>query len=91
MIRRAIEEPCWDDGTDVISATPEWIRIRARCDLKTAARVLQFFDEIVEFPNPERLRLERLSAKCWRTRLNTVDAWILTIRLKSLTYGPVIW
>ena len=54
MIGRAIEEPCWDDGIDVISATPEWIRIRARCDLKTADRVLQFFDEIAELPNPER-------------------------------------
>jgi len=54
MIRRAIEEPCWDDGIDVVSATPEWIRIRARCDLKTADRVLQFLDEISELPDPER-------------------------------------
>jgi len=43
MIQHAIDEPCWDDGIDVVSATPEWIRIRARCDLKTADRVLQFF------------------------------------------------
>ncbi len=54
MIRRAIEEPCWDDGIDILSATPEWIRLLARCDLKTADRVLQFFDEIAELPNPER-------------------------------------
>lgn len=54
MIHRAIEEPCWDDGIEVISATPEWIRILARCDLKTADRVIQFFDEIAELPNPER-------------------------------------
>ena len=54
MIQHAIEEPCWDDGIDVVSATPEWIRIRARCDMKTADRVLQFFDEIAELPNPER-------------------------------------
>ncbi len=54
MIRHAIDEPCWDDGIDVVSATPEWITIRARCDLKTADRVLQFFDEISELPNPER-------------------------------------
>src|SRR5258708_1255454 len=54
MIQHAIEEPCWDDGIDVVSATPEWIRIRARCDLKTADRVLQFFDEIAELPEPER-------------------------------------
>ena len=54
MIRRAIEEPFWDDGIEVVSATPEWIRLRARCDLKTADRVLQFLDEISELPNPER-------------------------------------
>ena len=54
MIRHAMEEPCWDDGIDVLSATSEWIQIRARCDLKTADRVLQFFDEIAELPNPER-------------------------------------
>jgi anti-sigma regulatory factor (Ser/Thr protein kinase)/CheY-like chemotaxis protein len=54
MIRHAIEEPCWDDGIEVISATPEWIRLRVRCDFKTAERVLQFFDEIAELPNPER-------------------------------------
>jgi anti-sigma regulatory factor (Ser/Thr protein kinase)/ActR/RegA family two-component response regulator len=54
MIQHAIKEPCWDDGIDVVSATPEWIRIRARCDFKTADRVLQFFDEIADLPNPER-------------------------------------
>jgi anti-sigma regulatory factor (Ser/Thr protein kinase)/CheY-like chemotaxis protein len=54
MIRHAIEDPCWDDGIDVLSATSEWIQIRARCDLKTADRVLQFFEEIAELPNPER-------------------------------------
>jgi anti-sigma regulatory factor (Ser/Thr protein kinase)/CheY-like chemotaxis protein len=54
MIHHATEDPCWDDGIDVVSATPEWIRIRARCDIKTADRVLQFFDEIAELPDPER-------------------------------------
>jgi anti-sigma regulatory factor (Ser/Thr protein kinase)/ActR/RegA family two-component response regulator len=54
MIQYAIDEPCWDDGIEVVSATPEWIRIRARCDFKTADRVLQFFDEIGELPSGER-------------------------------------
>jgi len=54
MIQHAIDEPCWDDGIDVVSATPEWIRIRARCDFKTADRVLQFLDEIGELPSAER-------------------------------------
>jgi anti-sigma regulatory factor (Ser/Thr protein kinase)/CheY-like chemotaxis protein len=54
MIQHAIREPRWDDGIEVVSATPEWVRIRARCDLKTADRVLQFFDEIAELPDRER-------------------------------------
>jgi len=54
MIRIAIEEPCWDDGIEVVSATSEWIRILARCDLKTADRVLQFLDEFAELPESER-------------------------------------
>lgn len=54
MIRIATEEPCWDDGIEVISATPEWIRLVARCDLKTADRLLQFLNEIAELPDPER-------------------------------------
>ena len=64
MIRHAIEEPCWDDGIDVVSATPEWIRILVRCDLKTADRVLQFFDEIAELPDPERTAVAWLFARC---------------------------
>jgi anti-sigma regulatory factor (Ser/Thr protein kinase)/ActR/RegA family two-component response regulator len=54
MVNLAIEDPCWDDGIDVISATPEWIRLMARCDLETADRVIQFFEEIAELPNPEK-------------------------------------
>jgi len=54
MIQHAIDEPCWDDGIEVVSATPEWIRLSVRCDLRTADRVLNFFDEIAELPDPER-------------------------------------
>jgi DNA-binding response OmpR family regulator len=54
MIRVALEQPTWDDGIEVISATPEWVRISARCDLDTADRVIHFFDEIADLPDPER-------------------------------------
>jgi CheY-like chemotaxis protein len=36
MIRIATEGPCWDDAIEVVSGRPEFIRILARCDLKTA-------------------------------------------------------
>lgn len=54
MIRLAAEAPCWDDGIEVISATPEWIQLVARCDRPTADRLLQFFHEIVDLPDSEK-------------------------------------
>jgi anti-sigma regulatory factor (Ser/Thr protein kinase)/CheY-like chemotaxis protein len=54
MIRHAAEEPSWDDGIEVVSATPEWIRTFVRCDLKTADRLLQFLNEIADLPDEER-------------------------------------
>lgn len=54
MIHLATEGPCWDDGIEILSATPEWTRLIARCDRATAARLLQFFHEIVDLPEPEK-------------------------------------
>jgi anti-sigma regulatory factor (Ser/Thr protein kinase)/DNA-binding NarL/FixJ family response regulator len=54
MIRMATEGPCWDDGIDVVSGTPELIRILARCDVKTADRLVHFFNEVAELPDPEK-------------------------------------
>jgi anti-sigma regulatory factor (Ser/Thr protein kinase) len=55
MIRLAAEGPCWDDGIEVISATPAWIRLLVRCDKKTADRLCQFIDEIIiDLPQPEK-------------------------------------
>src|SRR5215472_3032968 len=42
MVRAAMVSPCWDDGIEVFSATPEWVRLAARCDLSTADRLVQF-------------------------------------------------
>ncbi len=55
MIRLAAEGPTWDDGIEIISATPEWIRLMARCDLRTADRVVHFLSEIAELPEDERI------------------------------------
>lgn len=54
MIRLAADGPCWDDGIEVLSATPAWIQLLASCDRPTADRLLQFFHEIVDLPEPER-------------------------------------
>jgi anti-sigma regulatory factor (Ser/Thr protein kinase)/CheY-like chemotaxis protein len=54
MVRMAVAEPAWDDGIEVISATPEWISVIVRCDTKTAARLAHFFQEISDLPDPEK-------------------------------------
>jgi len=54
MIRLAAEGPCWDDGIEVVSATPAWIRLMVRCELSIAERVLQFIQEIADLPDTER-------------------------------------
>jgi anti-sigma regulatory factor (Ser/Thr protein kinase)/CheY-like chemotaxis protein len=53
MIQHAIDSPCWDDGIEIRSATPEWIRLVARCDLGTAERLVQFLHEIGDLPEME--------------------------------------
>jgi DNA-binding NarL/FixJ family response regulator len=53
MVLTAAEEPCWDDGIEIISATPDWIHLAARCDLKTAERLIQFMREIADLPERE--------------------------------------
>jgi len=53
MVRLAAEGPCWDDGIEVIAATPAWIQLIARCDKKTADRLVQFFHEISDLPESE--------------------------------------
>jgi DNA-binding response OmpR family regulator len=54
MVRMAAEGPCWDDGIEVLSATSAWIRLLARCERKTADRLLQFFHEMAFLPAEEK-------------------------------------
>jgi DNA-binding response OmpR family regulator len=54
MVRSAVAEPAWDDGIEVISATPDWISVIVRCDTGTADRLVQFFQEIANLPDPEK-------------------------------------
>jgi DNA-binding NarL/FixJ family response regulator/anti-sigma regulatory factor (Ser/Thr protein kinase) len=53
MVQLATEQPCWDDGIEVESATPEWIRLMVRCDRETADRLIQFLHEIADLPEGE--------------------------------------
>jgi DNA-binding NarL/FixJ family response regulator len=54
IVQYAIEEPCWDDGIELVSSTPDWIVVKARCDMKTAERLTQFFYEMIDLPESEK-------------------------------------
>jgi len=53
MVRAAMAEPCWDDGIEVLSGTPEWVSLTARCDLATADRLVQFLHGVRDPSIPE--------------------------------------
>jgi anti-sigma regulatory factor (Ser/Thr protein kinase)/ActR/RegA family two-component response regulator len=53
MIRIAMSEPAWDDGIEILSAAPNWVRLAVRCDLVTANRLLQFYRESSGLPDVE--------------------------------------
>ena len=53
MVRAAIASPCWDDGIEILSATPAWVRLLARCDISTADRLVQFLRGVREPNVPE--------------------------------------
>jgi DNA-binding NarL/FixJ family response regulator len=54
MVRNATTAPVWDDGIELVSATPQWVSLVARCDMTTADRLVQFFQEMSDLPHPER-------------------------------------
>jgi anti-sigma regulatory factor (Ser/Thr protein kinase) len=53
FIHIALTEPCWDDGIEILSATPNWVRLSVRCDVLTANRLMQFYREASELPDAE--------------------------------------
>jgi anti-sigma regulatory factor (Ser/Thr protein kinase) len=54
ILRCATTGALWDDGIELVSATPEWVSIIARCDKKTADRLVQFFQEMSDLPLSEK-------------------------------------
>jgi anti-sigma regulatory factor (Ser/Thr protein kinase) len=53
MVRLAMTQPCWDDGIEIISATPNWIRLLARCTRDTADRLIQFLRQ-ADLPDEQK-------------------------------------
>jgi anti-anti-sigma factor len=53
MVHAAMSVPCWDDGIEILSGTPSWIRLAARCDVATANRLVQFLHGVKDPSIPE--------------------------------------
>lgn len=54
MLRLATETSVWDEGIELVSATPAWIILAARCDRATADRLIQFVHEMTDLPQEEQ-------------------------------------
>ena len=70
MIRISMAEPHWDDGIEILSAQPQWIRLSVRCDVLTANRLIQFFREASDLPDVEK---EEVSTAFREMLLNAME------------------
>jgi DNA-binding response OmpR family regulator len=70
MVRAAMAEPCWDDGIEILSATPACVRLAARCDLLTANRVVQFLHGFGGISQPDK---DRIIAAFQEILINAMD------------------
>lgn len=71
MIARALSLPAWEDGIEVLSARPEWISLRVRCQMLTADRLLQFLREMkIDLPPKEQ---EDIAAAFREIFLNAIE------------------
>ena len=53
IVQMALDSPAWDDGIEIVSATPQWIKLHVRCEIQAADRLLQFMREIADLDLPE--------------------------------------
>ena len=53
IVQMALDSPAWDDGIEIVSATPQWIKLHVRCERQTADRVLHFMGEIADLDLPD--------------------------------------
>lgn len=52
-VRAVLNTPNWDDGIEIVSATPHLITLAVRCTMVAADRLLQFLKEITDVPENE--------------------------------------
>lgn len=52
-VQQVLDTPAWDDGIEIVSATPQLITLAVRCQIVAAERLLQFLREITDLPETE--------------------------------------
>ncbi|HVP55911.1 MAG TPA: ATP-binding protein [Candidatus Eisenbacteria bacterium] len=52
-VQQVLNTSAWDDGIEILSATPKLITLAVRCEIATAERLLQFLREITDLPESE--------------------------------------
>jgi anti-sigma regulatory factor (Ser/Thr protein kinase)/CheY-like chemotaxis protein len=69
-IRVALDEPYWEDGIEILSATPNWVRLAVRCDVLTANRLVQFYRASSALPEEET---EKVATAFREVLLNAIE------------------
>ena len=71
MVERALTSHPADDDIEVISASPQWLGLRLRCKIETAARIVQFLREMEKgLPADEK---ENVAAAFREILLNAIE------------------
>jgi DNA-binding NarL/FixJ family response regulator/anti-sigma regulatory factor (Ser/Thr protein kinase) len=53
-VQQVLDTPAWDDGIEILSATPQMLNLAVRCQMVSADRLMQFMGEITDLPEEER-------------------------------------
>ena len=48
VVQMALDSPAWDDGIEIVAATPQSIKLHVRCEKQTADRLLHFTTEVAD-------------------------------------------
>src|SRR5271170_210186 len=48
VVQMSLDSPAWDDGIEIVSATPQSIELHVRCEKQTADRLLHFTREVAD-------------------------------------------
>jgi anti-sigma regulatory factor (Ser/Thr protein kinase) len=89
MMQSAVTEVGWDDGIRVLSADPEFLTLKIRCNIPTADRLQHYFEELKNDLDPEERSC--LAAAFREMLLNAIEhggkldpnEWVRVSRIRS--------